>query len=155
METVKLRSAGIEDLREIVAVARPIAGVPCWSESVWANVLAADDHAKAVFVAERLKRMVGFVVVGCVAGVAEIESLAVAEDVLRQGIGQRLCRAGIEWSRDVGGSQIELEVRASNRAALCLYKAVGFAVQGTRRGYYKAPVEDAILMALALGGGEA
>jgi hypothetical protein len=70
METVKLRSAGIEDLREIVAVARPIAGVPCWSESVWANVLAADDHAKAVFVAERLKRMVGFVVVGCVAGVA-------------------------------------------------------------------------------------
>jgi ribosomal-protein-alanine N-acetyltransferase len=66
-----------------------------------------------------------------------------------------LCRAGIEWSRDVGGSQIELEVRASNRAALCLYKAEGFAVQGTRRGYYKAPVEDAILMALALGGGEA
>jgi ribosomal-protein-alanine N-acetyltransferase len=43
-----------------------------------------------------------------------------------------------------------LEVRAENTAAQKLYQACGFEVIGRRRRYYKAPVEDALLMAVSL-----
>ena len=43
-----------------------------------------------------------------------------------------------------------LEVRQSNHAAICLYRKLGFAQIGVRRGYYHAPEEDALLMQLPL-----
>ena len=41
---------------------------------------------------------------------------------------------------------ITLEVRASNAAAIALYKGAGFRPVGTRRNFYTAPQEDAVLM---------
>ncbi len=41
-----------------------------------------------------------------------------------------------------------LEVRASNTAAINLYKKFGFINIGTRKNYYQTPCEDAMLMAL-------
>ena len=43
-----------------------------------------------------------------------------------------------------------LEVRASNSAAIGLYKKYGFVRDGVRRGYYRFPTEDAWLMSRAL-----
>ena len=43
-----------------------------------------------------------------------------------------------------------LEARASNLAALELYRQLGFAEAGRRRGYYREPAEDAVLMHLKL-----
>ena len=43
-----------------------------------------------------------------------------------------------------------LEVRVSNAAARGLYRTLGFRLVGLRRGYYKSPIEDALLMALRL-----
>jgi ribosomal-protein-alanine N-acetyltransferase len=37
-------------------------------------------------------------------------------------------------------------VRATNRAAVALYGRAGFREVGRRRGYYRDPVEDAVLM---------
>jgi [ribosomal protein S18]-alanine N-acetyltransferase len=39
-----------------------------------------------------------------------------------------------------------LEVRPSNAAARRLYESRGFQLIGRRRGYYRAPVEDALVM---------
>jgi ribosomal-protein-alanine N-acetyltransferase len=44
--------------------------------------------------------------------------------------------------------EIILEVRASNAAALGLYRLLGFAETGRRPRYYHDPVEDAVLMRL-------
>ena len=41
---------------------------------------------------------------------------------------------------------ITLEVRASNAAAIALYEDAGFRPVGTRRNFYTAPQEDAVLM---------
>jgi ribosomal-protein-alanine N-acetyltransferase len=47
-------------------------------------------------------------------------------------------------------SAIELEVRAGNLAALTLYRRFGFVEVGRRKGYYRDPAEDAVLMDLLL-----
>ena len=43
-----------------------------------------------------------------------------------------------------------LEVRESNTAAQALYRALGFTSVGRRRSYYRAPREDALVLAAAL-----
>jgi ribosomal-protein-alanine N-acetyltransferase len=150
MEEAQVRRAELSDLGEVIAVERSTVGSPHWSEAVWAEVLSAVDDVRRVFVAEHWERVVGFIVVGCAGTLAEIESVAVADDVRRQGLGARLCTEGVDWARQRGATQIELEVRASNEAARRLYGAMGFEEQGTRRGYYADPVEDAVLMGMAL-----
>ena len=41
---------------------------------------------------------------------------------------------------------ISLEVRASNAAAISLYKSYGFKIEAVRKRYYSNPVEDALIM---------
>jgi ribosomal protein S18 acetylase RimI-like enzyme len=43
-----------------------------------------------------------------------------------------------------------LEVRQSNSGARNLYTRLGFLPVGVRRGYYIRPVEDALVMRLAI-----
>jgi ribosomal-protein-alanine N-acetyltransferase len=50
------------------------------------------------------------------------------------------------WAANAGASGVRLEVRASNAAAIALYRRNGFCQVGIRRAYYSAPVEDAVLM---------
>ena len=45
-----------------------------------------------------------------------------------------------------GISVLYLEVRESNRAARELYRACGFEECGVRKGFYRRPTEDAVLM---------
>ena len=46
----------------------------------------------------------------------------------------------------LGIALVSLEVRESNVAAISLYKKFGFEITGTRKRFYKAPVEDALVM---------
>jgi ribosomal-protein-alanine N-acetyltransferase len=45
-----------------------------------------------------------------------------------------------------GSDSITLEVRASNKPALALYRRFGFAPSGVRKDYYKDPTEDALVL---------
>jgi ribosomal-protein-alanine N-acetyltransferase len=54
------------------------------------------------------------------------------------------------WAASAGASAFRLEVRASNLAALGLYRGHGFSTTGVRPGYYSAPDEDALLLEAAL-----
>ena len=46
-----------------------------------------------------------------------------------------------------GCQSVYLDVRESNDAALYLYTSCGFRVVGRQEGYYRRPIEDALLMA--------
>jgi ribosomal-protein-alanine N-acetyltransferase len=108
---------------------------------------------RAIFLAEdEAARLVGFVVASCIAGAAEMENLAVSADCRRQGLGSALCGRAMAWARAQGADKMELEVRESNQGAIALYRSAGFLVQGRRHGYYRNPVEDALLMASTLAG---
>ena len=45
-----------------------------------------------------------------------------------------------------GGAAVYLEVRDSNEAAQALYRGRGFLASGRRKGYYRLPAEDAVVM---------
>jgi ribosomal-protein-alanine acetyltransferase len=74
-----------------------------------------------------------------------VVDLAVAPTARGQGIGRRLLDALLAGLRARGAVAHTLEVRASNRAALGLYRASGFVVEGRRPGYYPDG-EDALLL---------
>jgi ribosomal-protein-alanine N-acetyltransferase len=49
-----------------------------------------------------------------------------------------------------GARRALLEVRAGNTPARALYASLGFTDRGVRRGYYTAPLEDAVVLERAV-----
>ncbi len=146
-----VRRGAWRDLEALLRIAGACAEVPRWSESVWRGLLTGGgDVVRAVFVTERYGEVAGFIVVNCAAGVAEIESVAVPVMFRRMGMGRLLCMEAARWARGEGATAVELEVRASSEGAIALYTALGYVEQGRRRGYYRNPLEDAVLMAMEL-----
>lgn len=74
-----------------------------------------------------------------------VASLAVLPEHRRCGVASRLMEALLERMRERDVEEVELEVRASNGAAIELYRELGFAVGGVKPGYY-SDGEDAYLM---------
>ncbi|HEX8338805.1 MAG TPA: GNAT family N-acetyltransferase, partial [Pyrinomonadaceae bacterium] len=64
----------------------------------------------------------------------------------RQGVGGALLGAALEAAARRGAVEAVLEVRAGNLPAQRMYERFGFAVVGSRKGYYREPVEDAKIM---------
>lgn len=77
---------------------------------------------------------------------AHITLLAVHPDYQRQGLGQALFLALLQFASDRGMERATLEVRASNESALSLYHKFGFKTAGRRRHYYKDTNEDALIL---------
>jgi [ribosomal protein S18]-alanine N-acetyltransferase len=149
---VRVRVAGVGDLAGVLRVERSAVEAPHWSE---AEYRAALDGGAAVrrclMVAEVEGRLAGFAVGKVVAAsVGELESVAVVGEARRLGVGRALCLAVMEWCRAQGVGAMELEVRAGSAGAIGLYEGLGFVAVGRRRGYYREPVEDALLMQMEL-----
>ena len=96
-------------------------------------------------------RILGYVVALLLFDEAEIANLAVAPWARRRGIGGlMLDRMSVDLAR--GGVQsLYLDVRESNMGARALYASRLFEEVGRRRGYYRHPTEDALLLKRNLG----
>ena len=76
----------------------------------------------------------------------EITNVATHPDFRRKGIGEGILEYLKALARTKEIDSLYLEVRRSNEAARALYEKAGFVVVGERKGFYKNPKEDAILM---------
>lgn len=154
----RIRAARADDIESIIALERSIASAPHWPEAEYAAIPGADTGGavrRCLLVAERdakerQRDLIGFSV-GKVVGtgadaVAELESVAVAEQARGTGVGRALCEAAIKWSQAEGAANVELEVRSANISSIALYERLGFVRTGLRKGYYRDPEEDAVLM---------
>lgn len=94
--------------------------------------------------------IVGYICIRSILDVTHVMDLAVTPRLKRMGIGSLLLRNALEELRRVRPdiNLITLEVRESNIAAVKLYEKYGFREIGRRRGYYKKPHEDALIMEL-------
>lgn len=151
-----VRVARVADLAGVVEMERSIAEAPHWADAEYAAIIAADRSAdgavrRCLIVAEAGGGLLGFAVGKVIGfGPGELESVAVDSAARRGGVGGALCEAVIDWCRGKGAEEMELEVRAGSDGAIGLYEGLGFVVVGRRKGYYREPIEDALLMKLEL-----
>ena len=113
-----------------------------WSDGEFQSLLM-QEHVFG-FVARQTnaffsKPMGGFVLSREVAGEGEILTVAVNEKFGRQGLGWRLMQAALREALVRGGETMFLEVETANRAAVELYRKLGFAKVGERPAYYTGP----------------
>jgi ribosomal-protein-alanine N-acetyltransferase len=138
------------DLAQITELEKAVFGDP-WSLASFESVLA---EPAAFFAAAREPdgdAIAGYVVAWFAADEGEIANLAVREPGRRRGVGAALLDAALAEARRRGAANVYLEVRDSNAAARALYASRGFEEAGLRRGYYRRPQEDAVILRRTMG----
>jgi ribosomal protein S18 acetylase RimI-like enzyme len=153
MPTVEIREASPADLEGVVAIEDSVfAGEPYRiARRQWSYLLARE--CGAVFVAESAGSIVGTLVLTHRSGgrTLRIYSLAVAHGARRQGVARRFLEVAKIYAAENGLQRMHLEVGVSNRAALALYREVGFEAR-TRIANYYGLGEDGYRMEAALAG---
>jgi ribosomal-protein-alanine N-acetyltransferase len=92
---------------------------------------------------------VAFLIAWHVADELHVLNVATREDRRRRGIARALLGEAVAYSKKRAVKHVLLEVRRSNRAAIALYRAIGFFAMGVRAKYYPDD-EDAVEMVLML-----
>ena len=90
--------------------------------------------------------LIGYAGLKMVLDEADVTNICVHPDRRLSGIGKALLGQLLSMAEDRGIGRIYLEVRASNQAAIHMYREAGFKETGKRRGFYERPKEDALLM---------
>ena len=97
------------------------------------------------------ERVVAYFIGRLIPPEGELYRVAVAPDKRQRGVGYRLLDYAYKTSRGRGLESLFLEVRSKNTPAIKLYEAYGFKRIGLRRGYYKNPYDDALIMVKGAG----
>jgi ribosomal-protein-alanine N-acetyltransferase len=145
LSEVVLRRATADDLPDVLALERTCYGDP-WPASAFASL---PGNARVFFTVAREDirgSLTGYVVAWYVMDEGELANLAVAQDARGRGVGKVLLDAMLQDAASRSISSVYLEVRESNAAARKLYTTRGFEVIGRRKGYYRNPVEDALIL---------
>lgn len=90
----------------------------------------------------------GMAIVWLLVDEAHIGNIGVDDPYRRRGIGCRLLKTALISLINMGALKASLEVRASNQAALALYRRFGFIESDRRKGYYVDNQEDALILTL-------
>ena len=143
--TVLLRPAVDGDLSGIARIERASFADP-WSEESFRRLIGVKPAIFLVAENEPDDAVAGYIAAFSVGEDGEILNVAVAPDHRGHGLaGQMLDAVLIEFAAR-GVRTAFLEVRESNQAARALYASRGFSEIGRRSGYYRRPVEDALVL---------
>jgi len=148
LSPVSVTRASASDVAQVAALERVCYADP-WPPDAFAP-LVADDRVFFAVARDVDLTVLGYVVGWYVLDEAELANLAVTPAHRGKGLGARLLEALLTDARSREIARVFLEVRRSNEAALRLYRARGFEQVGMRKGYYRTPVEDALILRLNL-----
>lgn len=137
-----------EDLSAIVLIEQENFTHP-WTHGNFKDSLQAGHSA---WVVDLYDEIIAYAVLMLVLDEVHLLDISVKTSYQKQGVGRRLLEYLMETGRSHGGTNMFLEVRVSNTAAIALYEQMGFNEMGIRRNYYPSQHgrEDAVLMGIAL-----
>ena len=116
-----------------------------WSvETFWAELARVPD-TRHYLVADDEGAVVGYAGLLAVGRQADVQTVAVAPDHQGQQLGATLLRAIVDEATRRGCTEVLLEVRVDNEAALHLYEKAGFERISVRRGYYPGGVDGLVM----------
>ena len=136
----KMESRDLEQVAELEKV--------CFSEAWSWKLLEAGIHSlyDVYYVFEQDEQILGYCNLRILAGEGEIQRIAVLPPFRRLGVARKLMDAMVDFAVENKAAAVTLEVRESNRPARNLYESYGFTAEAVRKGYYRNPSEDAVIM---------
>jgi len=117
-----------------------------WSLGLFLAELRRGDDSRCYLVARRDGAVVGFAGMLYAGDDGHVTTVATDPRHRRSGVATALLAGLAGDARRRGAHAMTLEVRASNDAALGLYRRFGFAPAGVRKGYYADNGEDALVL---------
>ena len=148
-DSVSIRLARPTDLNDVSRIEHASFADP-WGAGDFRSVMESPQTIFLVAVDEVAEGVAGYAVALTVLDESEILNIAVDPAMRGRGLGGRLLDAAIAEVVGRGAVAAFLEVRESNSAARELYRSRGFEELSRRRGYYRTPVEDALVLRLAM-----
>ncbi len=106
----------------------------------------AENPVARYFVAEKDGKVLGFAGAHIIMDEGHVTNVAMVRQARGQGVGRLLMSSLMQYAANLGVRYMTLEVRAGNRAAIALYRSLGFIQVSVRKKYYEDNGEDALLM---------
>lgn len=133
------------DIPAVHAIETSIFMTDPWSvEQFWSEL---SQPTRRYFVAQIDGAIVGYAGSFVLSPEADVQTMGVAADQRGRGIGAILLTTLIEQAIQAQATQLILEVRSDNAAAIAMYQRFGFERISSRPNYY-APDVDALIMRL-------
>jgi ribosomal-protein-alanine N-acetyltransferase len=145
---LRVRPGLAADLDRVAGIERASFSDP-WSRASFGALLGR-AHVFFAVAEEADGEVAGYVVTWHAADEAEIANIAVEPGARGRRVGALLLDSALAEAARRGAASVFLEVRESNEAARRLYASRGFAPVGRRRGYYRKPAEDALVLRRAM-----
>jgi ribosomal-protein-alanine N-acetyltransferase len=134
------------DIEPVMELEHALFGDEAWSDTMFWSELAEQDTRWYVVVVDS-NGIAGYAgLCSYPPNEAYVQTIAVAPDRQRRGIGTDLLQRLVEEASRRGCRRLDLEVRADNDVAIALYRRYGFRDVGRRRGYYQPSGTDALVM---------
>jgi ribosomal-protein-alanine N-acetyltransferase len=137
-----IRMMTAADLDQVLAIEQASFPVPWKIEHFLHEITSPYSYP---FVAECCGIVAGYVCLTALFEESQILDIAVAPSRRGNGIALALMEYAVELVREKGAEVLELEVRATNTAAIHLYERLGFIRSGCRMNYYEG-IDHAVLM---------
>jgi ribosomal-protein-alanine N-acetyltransferase len=146
-----VREAVLEDAPRLVEIERAAASHPWTLAQLLSSCRGAQEQCLLL---EQESQVLGFAIFSQVLDQASLLNIAVLPGLQGRGHGRELLAAVLGAMQAHKASRCLLEVRAGNGPAIALYRRLGFAEDGVRKGYYPGQKgrEDALLMSRQLSG---
>jgi ribosomal-protein-alanine N-acetyltransferase len=141
---VRIEKMTLNDLDPVLEIEAVSYRTP-WSRRAFTSELTENSYAHYL-VARHDGRIIGYIGMWVILEESHITNIAVDPQYRRHGVGRRLLEDMFDRAAELGATRVTLEVRVSNTGAQSLYRQLGFADRGLRKGYYADTNEDAIIM---------
>jgi [ribosomal protein S18]-alanine N-acetyltransferase len=138
-----VRPMHFTDLEAVAQIERRVFSLP-WSMGIFSAQLARETGI--ALVCEIDGRVAGYLIADMFVDVWHLMNLCVDMAYRRRHIASDLLEAYFAITERQGHRGHTLEVRASNKPGIELYRSYGFVATGVRPGYYSDDREDAVIM---------
>jgi len=146
MRFERLRDPEARDDIEAIAALEADSFTNPWPRETLVWELQNSDVTRIYVLRDEGRAIAAFCLCWVIFDELHINTLAVAPAERRKGLATLLLKHVLAETSKEGARKATLEVRASNEAALALYRSLGFTVRAKRQGYYTRPQEDALIL---------
>ncbi|MGN0243085.1 MAG: ribosomal protein S18-alanine N-acetyltransferase [Lachnospiraceae bacterium] len=144
MDSIRVRTMTRMDAEAVAKIERQCFFDP-WSEGAFQDAMRQRSYSFLVLEVAG-EYVVGYIGLQASEQEGDITRIALLPEYRGFGYGGQLMQAMLAWCECLGLKHVFLEVRASNHIAQGLYQKYGFENVGVRKGYYRNPKEDAVIM---------